>query len=589
MGWSIASVDDADKLDKREAAAVLRRTTDMLGPYRRSAGLAFFLLALWTSTTLAGPLLVGRAIDLGLRGNSRTALNVSIGLYVAVAIVGYITYRIAIITLARVGEGYLRDLRNRLFGKLLRQSMTFYDREKAGVIVSRMTSDVDSLQELVQFGLLMFTSASLLLLGTLVVLLVLSWKLTLVCLVAVPVVVIASARFQRESNQAYLHVRDQIGATLSGLQEGISGVRVVQAYVGEERQAEQFAITNRRLFRSHMRSVKISAWYLPIVDLAGSITTALAVGVGGWLAANGQISLGTVVAFILILQGLFEPVQQLSQLFNMMQSATASLSKIYGILDDPIDVDEVANARELPPDGDIEVSGVAFGYGTDLVVENIDLHIRAGERIAFVGPTGAGKSTLAKLVARIYDPSAGTISVGGVDLRSASMASLREQIVLVPQEGFLFTGTIADNIRVAKPRATDEDITQALIRIGMSNAFDTFAQGLATEVNERGSRLSAGEKQLVSLARAALVDPAILILDEATSSLDPGTEATVEQAMDSLMEQRTVIVIAHRLSTAARCDRVAVIDAGGLVELGTHAELVARGGAYATLYAAWTR
>ena len=589
MGWSIASVSDDDKLDAQQARQVLRRTARSLGPYRRGAMGALVLLVTWTATTLAGPMLVRRAVDKGLRADDSTALNTSIALYVVVVIVAYFAYRTAILTLAKVGEGFLRDLRNRVFGQLLRQSMSFYDREKAGVIVSRMTSDVDSLQELVQLGLLMFTSATLLLVGTVVVLTLLSWQLTLICLAAVPFVAVASLKFQRDSNRAYLQVRDRIGATLSSLQEGISGVRVVQAYGREDVEANRFADTNRRLFRSHMKSVKVAAWYLPVIDFAGVATTALAVGVGGWMATNGDLSLGTVIAFILILQGLFEPVQQLSQLFNMVQSATASLSKVYELLDQPSDVAEVESPVAIPDSGPLTLTDVGFAYqGGDPVLHGVNLTIAAGERVAFVGPTGAGKSTLAKLVARLYDPTIGHITADGVDMREATLASLRERVVMVPQEGFLFAGTIADNIRIAVPDATDEQVDQALESIGVGDVFRSLPDGLATAVNERGSRLSAGEKQLVSLARAALVDPGVLILDEATSSLDPGTESSVEAAMDSLMAGRTVIVIAHRLTTAARCDRIAVIDAGGITELGSHDDLLVLGGSYASLYEAWT-
>jgi len=473
---------------------------------------------------------------------------------------------------------------------MLRQSMGFYDREKAGVLVSRMTSDVDSLQELVQFGLIMFTSAGLLLIGSAVVLFVLSWQLMLACLVAMPVVVVASIKFQRDSNRAYLLIRDRIADTLSSLQEGLSGVRVVQAFAREQVEAARFAEANQDLYRTHMAAVRIQSWYLPTVEFAGSATTALALGVGGWMVTDGQLTVGTVVAFILLLSSLFEPVQQLSQLFNMVQSATASLHKLYALLDEPIDVDEPSEPVALDPTGPIRIDGVTFAYGDgDPVLRDVDLEIAAGERVAFVGPTGAGKSTLAKLVARFYDPAAGSVRIGSTDLRDASTMALRDGIVVVPQEGYLFSGSVADNVRVARPDASDAEVRSALGRIGVLARFEALPDGLATEVEERGSRLSAGEKQLVSLARATLADPAVLILDEATSSVDPGTEAMVEAAMEALMADRTVIAIAHRLSTSERCDRVAVVADGRLAELGTHDDLVAAGGHYADLHAAWVR
>ena len=540
-------------------------------------------------TSLAGPLLVRRAIDNGLSVGDRGALNQSIIGYVIVAVLAYGSYRMAIATLARVGENFLRDLRTGVFDRILKQSMPFYDRENAGVLVSRMTSDIDSLQVLVQLGLLMFVTATLLLFTSLVTLIFLDPLLLVLCLMTMPFVAVASVKFHRESNLAYLAVRERIGTTLTSLQEGISGVRVVQAFAREDVQIESFAETNNGLYRTHMRSVKIGAYYLPVVEMAGALSTALAVGLGGWMVRDGRITLGTVAAFILILQTMFGPMQQLSQLFNMIQSAGAALHKLYGLLDEPLTIDSEPGAPNLPASGHVELDDVSFEYVPgERVLSGVSLTIEEGERVAFVGPTGAGKSTVAKLVARFYDPVEGTIRIGGMDLRTADTDSLREHIVVVPQEGFLFAGTVADNIRLAKPKATDADIRQALDRIGVLDVFERLPQGLDTEVQERGSRLSAGEKQLVSLARAALVDPKVLILDEATSSVDPGTEAIVEVAMESLMEGRTVIAIAHRLSTSERCDRVGVVVAGELVELGPHDELVAAGGHYAELFEAWT-
>ena len=587
--WFAGGTDEAEKLDREATGKVLRRTLARVRPYRAQAFRAGILLVLFAMTSLAGPLLVRRAIDDGLTVEDRGALNESIIAYVVVAVVAYVSYRLAIATLARVGENFLRDLRTGVFDKILRQSMPFYDRENAGVLVSRMTSDIDSLQVLVQLGLLMFVTASLLLVASLVTLILLDPLLLVLSLMTMPFVAMASVKFHRESNKAYLAVRERIGMTLSSLQEGISGVRVVQAYGREDIQIEQFAETNQGLYRTHMRSVKIGAFYLPVVEFAGALSTALALGVGGWMVGAGRITLGTVAAFILILQTMFGPLQQLSQLFNMIQSAAASLHKLYGLLDEPLIIDSAPDAPALPASGRVEIDNVSFEYVPgEPVLSGVSLSIDEGERIAFVGPTGAGKSTVAKLVARFYDPVDGTIRIGGMDLKTADAASLRDQIVVVPQEGFLFAGSVADNIRLAKPSASDADIRTSLDRIGVLDVFERLPQGLDTEVQERGSRLSAGEKQLVSLARAALVDPKILILDEATSSVDPGTEAIVEVAMESLMEGRTVIAIAHRLSTSERCDRVGVIVDGRLVELGPHHDLVAAGGHYAELFEAWT-
>src|SRR5918996_1397864 len=414
--------------------------------------------------------------------------------------------------------------------------MPFYDRSKAGVLVSRMTSDVDSLSELIQMGLAMFVSNGLLLLVSLVVLTAVSWQLMLVCALALPPVILASVKFKRDSNVAYLDVRDRIGATLSQLQEGLAGVRVVQAFAREDVEVCRFERGNRELYDSHMRSVAIAAWYLPVIELAGWGTTAAALGVGGWWVHSDVLTVGTVAFFVLTLSNLFEPVQQLSQLFNMVQAAGAGLHKLYGLLDTPVDVPERPGAVDLPERGDVEVDGVSFG---------------------------------------------------GVDLADATLASLRGRIVVIPQEGFLFNGTIRDNVRLARAGATDTQVDEALRAVGAFDRFAALPEGLDTEVQERGSRLSAGERQLVSLARAALVDPAVLVLDEATSSLDPGTEALVEAAVDRLLEGRTVVVIAHRLSTSERADMGGGVDGGELGEVGTHHELVGAGGRYASLYATW--
>ncbi|MEM7287768.1 MAG: ABC transporter ATP-binding protein [Actinomycetota bacterium] len=580
---------EEDKLDFQGTRLVLTRTVGMIRPYRSRTVVAFTFLVLWTGTLIAGPILVRRGIDAGISEGDTGALNVAIALYVVVAIASYWLYRFAIRSLALVGEGFLRDLRTTVFQRLLQQSMSFYDRSQSGVLVSRMTSDVDSLQDLVQIGLLMFVSAGLLILASGATLAFLSWKLLLLCLVTLPFIVAASVKFHRDSNRAYLAVRESIGNTLSSLQEGISGVRIVQAFARESIEAERFAARNQELYRTHMNSVVVAAWYLPIIEFAGAVTTAFALGVGGWMVRDGQLTLGTVAAFILILQSMFGPVQQLSQLFNLVQSGTASLNKIYGLLDEDLEQHDAPSALDLGDDGSIDIDHVSFAYGDGpRVLDDVDLRIAPGERVAFVGPTGAGKSTVAKLVARFYDPTEGAVRVGGVDLRESSAASRRRNITVVPQEGFLFSGTIADNIRFARPEADAAEIRAALDRLGITAIFDQLPDGLDTEVQERGSRLSAGERQLVSLARASLVDPSVLILDEATSSVDPGTEAIVETAMEKLMEGRTVIAIAHRLSTSARCDRVGVVDDGRLVELGSHDDLVAAGGQYADLFAAWT-
>ncbi len=495
--------------------------------------------------------------------------------------------RLAILLVARVGEAFLRELRKRLFHHLMSLSLDFYEREKTGKIVARMTSDIDSMQELISQGLVLFVQNIFLFCGAVVVIVLMSWQLALGVLIIVPPVYFASRWFRRVSNKAYLEVRDRIATNLTTLQESLEGVRVVQAFGRERSFTSRFSRTNEDQYEANLETVRISSKYFPVVEFAGVAGTAVIIGYGGYLSSIDVVTVGTVAAFVLYLNNLFEPVQQLSQLYNTVQSAGAALQKIFGVLDTKASVAERPGAVDLPRPGRIDVEHVTFAYGEDPVLHDVSLTIHAGERVALVGPTGAGKSTLAKLIARFYDPTEGEVLIDGIDLRNATLSSLRKRIVVVPQEGFLFAGTLRDNVRVGRPEATDDEVDAALVALGLFDRFHAFPDGLATEVRERGSRLSAGERQLVSLARAALADPSILVLDEATSNLDPGTEHQVEAALERLMAGRTVVVVAHRLSTAARADRIAVVYDGHLSELGTHDELVALDGHYASLYRSW--
>ena len=585
------AVSPEDQLDKTQTRTVMRRVLRMAAPFKRTAYAALGCVVVTTSATLAAPILVRHGIDSGIRARDLFELNLSVGLYLAITALAYMFGRMQYVFLNRTGEAFLRELRLKVFAAMQRQSMEFYDRNKAGVLVARMTADIETMGELIQWGLLQFLASGFLVVLAFVVLFSLSWQLTLVVLIVFPVIVVASVKFQRDSNTAYLTVRERVGQNLGTLQEGIAAVRVIQAYAQEEHQIKRFERSNRSLFDSHVRSIRISTWYFGLVEFSGVIATSLVVGIGGWLVHRDTVSLGTVVAFILLLSSLFDPVQQLSQLYNGVQSAAAALHKLFAILDATPEVDESPDATSLPARGDLAVNHVTFTYasGSSPALEEVDLVVRDGERIALVGPTGAGKSTLAKLMARLYDPSRGTVTYGGMDLRLSTHASLRERIVVVPQEGFLFNGTIRDNVRLARIESTDEQVEAALQRLGVFEHFDRLPEGLDTEVRERGTRLSAGERQLVALGRAALVDPAVLVLDEATSNLDPGTEAEVEAALEKLMQGRTTIVVAHRLTTVQRADRIVVVDKSRIAEVGTHNELLALGGKYAALAHAWER
>ena len=584
-------VEDDDKLDRSQTRVVLMRSIRMAGEFRRQAMWAMILVTISTICTLAGPVLVRHGIDAGIKAKDERALNFTVVAYLVVTAIAYVVGRAQYVSLNSAGEGFLRILRVKVFAQLQRQSMAFFDREKAGVLVARMTADIESMAELVQWGLMQFLSAFLLLFLAFFLLLSLSWQLTLITLIVFPFLIAASVKFQRDSSKAYLEVREKVGANLSALQEGITGVRVIQAYAREDEQIRRFEESNRALFRSHMHSVKVSTWYFGLIEFAGIASSALIIGIGGWLVHRGSVSLGTVVAFVLLLANLFDPVQQLSQLYNTLQSAAAALHKLFGILDATPDVDEVASPTELPATGDVVVNNITFSYaaGSRPALENVNLILTAGTRLALVGPTGAGKSTLAKLMARLYDTQSGSVSFGGVDLRQASMEDLRRRIVVIPQEGFLFDGSVRDNLLIAKPTATETELLRALDNIGLRERFEALPEGLDTQVRERGSRLSAGERQLVALSRAALVDPAVLVLDEATSNLDPGTEMLVEAALEKLMVGRSVIVVAHRLSTVQRADKIAVVADAKISEIGTHDELIALNGHYALLASTWNK
>ena len=585
----MGAISDEDKLDAEEAKKVLRRTATMARPFRKTVFGALSFTALSTLGVVLGPVILGWGIDNGITPGDSTVLRNAVIFYMGLTVVAYLAARQQYILINRAGEGFLRALRVRVFDHIQKQSLAFFDRNKSGVLVARMTSDVESMGELVQFGLLQFVSAILLVGFALVLAVLTSWQLTLAGMLVMPVIIVASRKFQRDSNAAYLDVRENIGQNLSTLQEGIAGVRVIQAYAREPEQQRRFEQSNRQLYDSHLHSVRVSTWYFGLVETSGVLATAIIVGVGGWLYTEDVVKVGQIITVVLLFAQLFEPVQQLSQLYNTVQSSAAALNKLFGILDTEPDVRD--GSDDLPPNGELVVDRVGFRYpATETpVLSDVSITVADGERLALVGPTGAGKSTLAKLMARLYDPTEGTITFGGVDLRDATLASLRHRVVVVPQEGFLFGGTVADNVRIARADATDDDVRAAFDAIGALERFDEFPDGIHTEVRERGSRLSAGERQLVSLARAALVDPAVLVLDEATSNLDPGTEFIVERALDTLMTGRTTIVVAHRLSTIQRADRIGVIDGGRLVELGNHAELVALGGRYAALADAWAK
>ena len=558
-------------------------------PYRaRTLGAIVSLLA-FTLVALLPPLLAKLAVDQGIKTGNLQRLAWIVVAFVATGLVAFGLSSVQTYLTGWVGERVLADLRNRLFSHLQRLSLGYFERNRTGAIVSRITNDVEALDQLVTDGVTSLVQNLTLVVGTAVVLFVLDWRLALATLSILPLMALATVWFRVRSNRAYRRVRERIGLVTATLAEDISGMRVVQSYARESRNQSSFRGINSLYRDANYETIVLNGLYFPAVDFLASLATAIVLGYGGYLLMHGQVTTGTLLAFFLYLANFFDPVQQLSQLYNTFLSATAALDKIIEVLDEEPEIVDAAAALALPRiDGRVRFESVRFGYGAlPEVLHGIDLDVPAGTTVALVGRTGAGKSTIAKLIARFYDPREGRITIDGHDLRDVEQRSLRRQLGVVPQEGFLFAGTVAENIAFAQPDASREQVERAAAAVGADGWIRELEDGYDTELGERGFRLSLGQRQLVAFARALLADPRILILDEATSSVDIGTERVIENALRRLLAGRTAFVIAHRLSTIQNADLIVVLADGQIVEQGTHAELIARGGAYTSLYGDW--
>jgi ABC-type multidrug transport system fused ATPase/permease subunit len=597
----------------------LRGLIALVGPYRVRAALALATLLLGTVAALAPPLLAKQAIDQGINKHDTKTLVLVVVAFLATALLVWLMTYLQTYLIGWVGQRALADLRVRIFTHLQTLPIGFYESRPAGVLISRITNDVEALDSLVTDSVVTLFQAGLTLVGAIGVLLYLDVKLALLTFCIIPIVGAGSLWFRIASAGAFRRTRETIGSITAYLQETLSGIRVVRTFGQEPRHIAQFAALNEDNREANMRTVRLNANYFPAIEMLSGVAMATIVLYGGYQAIDGHITTGTVVAFVLTLAYLFEPIQQLSQLYATYQSGMAALEKIFQLLDVKPDLTDKPDAIELERvRGEVIFEGVSFAYrrhgrggqaaeepgpgGSDgvivpggepiaptevLALEHIDLHIPPGQTVALVGATGAGKSTFAKLAARFYDPTAGRVLVDGYDLRDVAGGSLRSQMGIVPQEAFLFSGTIHDNIAFGKPDASEAEIEAAARAVGADTFISELEHGYNTEVGERGAQLSAGQRQLIAFARALIADPRVLILDEATSNVDLHTEGRIEDGLRRLLAGRTAIVIAHRLSTIRQAGRIVVLEHGKIVEEGTHDELIAAEGRYYDLYRDW--
>jgi ATP-binding cassette subfamily B protein len=567
----------------------LRGLAQLLSPYRWRVLAMLTSLVVATGAALAPAPLAKVAIDDGILKHDVSTLDWVVAAFLASAVLYAVASYAQTYLVGWVGQRALQDLRIQLFSHLQRLSIGFYSRNRAGVIISRLTNDVEALDQLVEDGMATLIQSGLTLIGVVVILFVMSPQLALWTFIAFPILAIGAVLFRIASADAYRLTREKIAAITGYLQETLSGIRAVRAFGQEPRHIERFGEMNDENRDANMTTVKLNAAYFPGVEFLSALVTVEILLIGGYEAINGNISTGVVFAFIAALNNFFDPIQQLSQLYTTYQSGMAALDKIFQLLDEQPDLLDAPDATELGKiRGEVEFDDVSFRYGDgDFALRDIDLTIPPGQTVALVGETGAGKSTFAKLVARFYDPTDGRVLVDGHDLRGVSSHSLRSQMGIVPQEGFLFSGTVRENIAFGKPAATDEEIAAAAHAVGADGFIEALEHGYDTQVGERGVQLSAGQRQLLAFARALVADPRILVLDEATSNVDVHTEDLIEQGLRRLLAGRTAIVIAHRLSTIQRASRIIVLEHGEIAEQGSHEELLEQRGRYWRLYRDW--
>jgi ATP-binding cassette, subfamily B, bacterial len=596
--WRGVAADGRDDLTAETTAKLAGRSRrllrDLLRPYRRVLKLLMIAVLIENAARLSIPLLVAKGIDKGIppiqRHNDLTPLFVIVGIVLFATITQAISRNVFLVRSGQIGQDILFEIRQRVFRQFQRLSPAFHDSYTSGRVISRQTSDVDAIYEMLETGFDGLITAALTLVGTAVLLLYLDLKLGLVALLCGPFLAWATNWFRKESAKSYRVTREKVALVIVHFVESMNGIRAVQAFRREPRNQEIFDDVNDQYRAANLVAFRLVAWFMPEIRLIGNVTIAVVLLYGGYLAYGGEVTVGVLAAFLLYLRQFFEPMMDISQFYNTFQSASAALEKLSGVLEEEPGVPEPTRPLPLPDArGDLRFDHVRFSYVEDTpVLPDLDLSVPSGQTIALVGTTGAGKTTIAKLASRFYDPDDGAVTLDGIDVRSVSDEELHRAVVLVTQENYLFSGSISDNIRFGRPEATQEQVEEATRAIGAHGFIAALHDGYDTVVSNRGGLLSAGQRQLVAFSRAFLADPAVLILDEATSSLDVPSERLVQRALRTILSGRTAVIIAHRLSTVEIADRVIVLEHGRIVEDGSPADLIAGGdGRFSDLHQAW--